>query len=113
MEIINDLSFTDNIRRRYRHLRWGLWYGYPICCVLRFTFDKGLSGHKRGGKHLSNGAVFVPCGIFHHYDPDAPPERWNLIQMKVGLVRRFPYGLRKWRNHNAPRQMVQRIRSDP
>lgn len=44
----------------------GLGFGYPICCVLAFAFDRGLSGTKRGVHYSRDGEDFwVPCGLFH------------------------------------------------
>jgi hypothetical protein len=60
-------------RRRLRDfgqdLWWGLAYGYPVCCVLRYSFDsldgEATPGDARGGRRTRGGEVYVPCGIFH------------------------------------------------
>lgn len=44
----------------------GLRYGYPLCCVLRFSFSSGEQARARGVAYLAGGVeAFVPCGIFH------------------------------------------------
>lgn len=43
----------------------GLRYGYPVCCVVRFSFGRGEQAVKRGICHADSDP-YVPCGIFHH-----------------------------------------------
>lgn len=57
-------------RLRWRRFKKGMFYGYPICCVIRFSLCRpGLAQPlHRGSLKLKSrpNAVFVPCGIFHH-----------------------------------------------
>jgi hypothetical protein len=59
-------------RRLYRR---GRRYGYPLCCVVRFSWDalparKLGSGERRGTTHpRADGERWVPCGLLHRCDP--------------------------------------------
>lgn len=62
----------DTIPWKHRHplrdLVHGVWFGYPPCCVLRFSWDSiwgRLSGNLRGGRLTDDGRPYVPCGILH------------------------------------------------
>jgi hypothetical protein len=49
-----------------KHLRNGIYYGYPICCILHFAIESAIgSGRKRavrrGGIHPAPGKAYVPC----------------------------------------------------
>lgn len=85
-ELIDDGYLTMTILRmgklnRFRFL-WknGREFGYPICCIFRFSFEDALrdgksydltknefkgNGVQRGSVFLSNGETYVPCGVFH------------------------------------------------
>lgn len=68
------------LRAFFIHLGEGLYHNFPLCCVLRFSFQAALEdgkikpieegqGAKRGGCYLGNKEddhVFVPCRVFHH-----------------------------------------------
>jgi hypothetical protein len=53
--------------------RAGLGYGFPLCCVLRFSFDTLIGRDdqavRRGGVDDSPVGAFVTCNVFHHGDP--------------------------------------------
>lgn len=62
-----------------RHVRLGLWFGYPPCCVLRWSVQNALPDRLRGHQAEDRGVVhvgpsrrrlgetaqYVPCGVFH------------------------------------------------
>jgi hypothetical protein len=61
---------------RSRVFWYGLYFRHPVCCTVRFTFSPGGPGYRhelRGGKWTEKAGEFVPCGVFHHHDPDYPP----------------------------------------
>ena len=73
-----------SLRTSIRYIRLGLKFGYPLCCILRFSLRvRPFPGAKRGG--CDNGpdrfdsewtdgrSVFVPCNIFHQHDTHLPP----------------------------------------
>lgn len=54
-----------------RHLFLGIGFGFPLCCVLRWTVehwfgDKGQA-KRRGMRRTAHGA-YVPCGVFHKHE---------------------------------------------
>lgn len=60
------------IVRALRHVRSGVRFGYPLCCVLRYAWDHLTkkadwpgAGAVRGGIDTKR-STWVPCGIFHH-----------------------------------------------
>lgn len=67
------MTFRDSLRCRYRAFRWGLYYHHPLCCVIRYSLDHGAPAAKRGGKTTDKAGRFVPCNVFHHYDPLQEP----------------------------------------
>lgn len=72
-----------------RHLRRGVRFGYPICCVVRYSLDT-FAPHPfralvRGAVKRSPKTQFVPCGIFHKHDPDRPPNL-DLLARMTGAV---------------------------
>lgn len=61
-------------RARTFDYRSGRHYGFPLCCVLRFSFGRYLQmAARRGGRHKGPDSVYVPCGVFHRHSPDLPP----------------------------------------
>jgi len=50
------------------YLRVGIIYGYPLCCVLHFSFEGAIGGNKqairRGIVDLAEDKGYVPC--FYH-----------------------------------------------
>lgn len=61
---------------RRRHIINGLYWGYPICCILRWTFGRhGDQGTRRGSNAIPfpqgtntsgcHSNRYVKCGIFH------------------------------------------------
>jgi hypothetical protein len=61
--------------------RNGRKFGFPICCILRFSFEdaqrdgkmipleKGMA-ELRGIVDRGDGNIFVPCNVFHHKTRD-------------------------------------------
>lgn len=53
-----------------KDLRWGIYYGYPLCCTAQFAFGAAIGsgklkmGLRGGGVHITATKVYVPC-IFH------------------------------------------------
>ena len=72
------------VNRFLLHWNNGHKYGYPLCCILRFSIEDALRDGKSWpiGESLAEkrGAVvlgeveedraFVPCNIFHHKTED-------------------------------------------
>ena len=61
---------VTRVRVALMHLRDGLYFGYPLCCVVRFA----LSGSD--AQAIARGVVdphgenpWVPCQVFHHGVP--------------------------------------------
>jgi hypothetical protein len=48
--------------------REGRYWGFPLCCVLRYTFSHGEQARKRGIAE-PHGNAYVPCGILHQGFP--------------------------------------------
>ena len=74
------------VRRVPLHLRSGIHYGYPICCVLHFCWDNALgraAGMTRWRQISYDRArsTFVPCGFLHaEGSPFSFPERlWRMF----------------------------------
>lgn len=44
----------------------GLNYGFPLCCVLRYTLSSGEQAVDRGIVDPHGPNPYVPCNIFHH-----------------------------------------------
>jgi len=48
-----------------RSLRFGIYYGYPLCCNLNFSLGYAFGpikhGLRRGGVHITEEKVYVPC----------------------------------------------------
>jgi hypothetical protein len=59
-----------------KHLRYGIHYGYPMCCVLQFSFQEGIGlskqGLRRGGVRIGENKTFIPCSYHMKRDP-----RWR------------------------------------
>lgn len=60
---------------RVKHIRNGFRFHYPPCCVLRFALHISAAPAARRGACVGKrpDSLFVPCGIWHHHDPDRPP----------------------------------------
>lgn len=67
-----------------KDFRLGLYYGYPICCILHFALESAMgTGRKRavrrGGIHPAPGKAYVPCmyhaGLHPQWKPFAS-ENW-------------------------------------
>lgn len=56
-----------------KHLRMGVWYGYPICCILHFSMDSALGkkrvAGRRGGIHPAPNKAYVPCAYHQGRHP--------------------------------------------
>ncbi len=53
------------------HVREGLRWGFPLCCVLRFAVERALNpagepARKRGVCDAGPDNPYVPCNLFHH-----------------------------------------------
>jgi hypothetical protein len=58
------------LRVRVTDLRDGIYYGFPLCCVLRYVLAWRLWGQAmRRGVYDPEGNPRVPCNIFHHGSP--------------------------------------------
>lgn len=58
-----------------KDLRWGIYYGYPMCCVLQFCFQRATGirpkqGLDRGGVRIAEGRVYVPCSYHKERHPN-------------------------------------------
>lgn len=69
------------LKRFMFHFRQGVAFQYPLCCILRFSFEMALLDGKtiliqkgqaaqRGSIKRSKDSVFVPCNFFHHKTED-------------------------------------------
>jgi hypothetical protein len=55
------------------HTKWGLHYGYPLCCILRFAVERvvnprGEPARERGVRYIGDPGEdhgYVPCNLFH------------------------------------------------
>jgi hypothetical protein len=61
----------------WRTWHFGRTYKYPVCCVLRFSFDcaRGRSSIERRGIDYRTPASsgndnWIPCGVFHRRDEE-------------------------------------------
>ena len=57
-----------------KDLRWGIYYGYPWCCVLQFSVQRALGlrlkqGLNRGGIRIAPGRFYVPCSYHQKRHP--------------------------------------------
>lgn len=67
------------------HVLFGLKEGYPVCCVLRWTFSNRSDLARRHGV-CTHGPrnQYVPCGIFHQAEfsfeewQDEVVRRWTV-----------------------------------
>jgi len=71
-----------------RHLRLGLHYGYPLCCILQFSISRALGIHKlqglrRGGVRLGPTKVYVPCSYHKGRHPNWRPHKQWLAESIV------------------------------
>lgn len=69
------MSFFD-------HVRYGLREGYPLCCVLRWSWTwkrdrRRMQARERGIRHCDSGN-YVPCGVFHR-------AAWTLDEYRMWL----------------------------
>lgn len=66
------------MKKQYLYgLKWGIYFGFPPCCIIRWVFffsgspalDRGVIIRERkrhwGRKHTSQRKIFVPCNVFH------------------------------------------------
>ena len=90
-------------RRVPSHLKSGIHYGYPICCVLHFCWDNALgraAGMTRWKqiRHERSGPAYVPCGLFHGGgSPLSIVMRVRrILSFEIALLQRTERG-RKWR----------------
>jgi hypothetical protein len=74
------IPHLGKVKRFIRELHFGFENCYPICCILRFSFESALQdgkilplekglAKKRGGFYrgpFEDDDVFVPCNLFHH-----------------------------------------------
>jgi hypothetical protein len=63
----------------------GIWYGYPICCVLKWSWihvtdDDCWQAVSRGGRKNKRGQTYVPCLIFHQAEFPYPAEYLKIIR---------------------------------
>ena len=70
------------------HWRKGRRFGYPICCIVRFSLESAMHDGKtfyfkdgyqtsvmrRGFVRIDDEKGFVPCGIFHQKTHDFEDE---------------------------------------
>jgi hypothetical protein len=65
-----------DFRRRLAHIRAGIRWGYPICCVLRYAFSwhRRPQALERGIRRTSQGQ-YVPCCVFHR--PELTFSEWD------------------------------------
>jgi hypothetical protein len=70
------------------HWRNGQKFGYPICCIVRFSLEAAMQdgktfyfkdgyqtgGMRRGMVWINSKRGFVPCGIFHQKTHDFEEE---------------------------------------
>ena len=70
------------IRQRVLAFSEGIYYRFPLCCVLRFTLAWHFWGQaiRRGVVDPHGENPYVPCGFFHRGAP------WHEIDSVSGYV---------------------------